>query len=202
MGCLSLPDTQQVAVLFADPCGVYSDLSVDVWCEKRDARNYDDFLPVVCHPPCQLWGRFAKVNFIRWGGKHNKPFNDKSCFASALFNVRRVGGVLEHPSSSYAWEFHHLPRPEGQGWKKVNNDEYVCEVWQSAYGHKARKRTWLFYKGSMTPKELNWQKKEGSHQIGGHDQRGRDRSRPTLSGKAASATPVAFALELIVRFVN
>jgi hypothetical protein len=186
-----------VAVLFADPRGVYSSLSVDIWCIKRDARNYDDFSPVVCHPPCQLWGRFAKVNFTRWGGKHNKPFNDKSCFSSALFNVRRVGGVLEHPAFSYAWEFHGLSKPDGIGWKKVKEQEYVCEVWQSAYGHKARKRTWLFYKGAKAPKELRWEKKEGTHQIGFYDQRGRSKNRPTISGRAASATPLDFAIELI-----
>lgn len=68
------------AALFVQPAGIYSELGfVDMWDESRDARNYEGSLPVVAHPPCQLWGKMARVNYVRWGGEHNKPGNDGGC---------------------------------------------------------------------------------------------------------------------------
>ncbi len=182
-----------IAALFVDAKGCYAGLpGVDLWGIDRDARGYAGPCPVVAHPPCQLWGRFAKVNFIRWGGEHNRPGNDGGCFASALVSVRRFGGVLEHPAFSNAWAAHQLVRPyRHAGWRFANSGEWVCEVWQSAYGHKARKRTWLLYCGEKPP-ELRWDRPAGTHQIGFHDQRGKARNKPTVSGKAASATPIEF----------
>jgi hypothetical protein len=186
------------AALYVDPTGVYSGFpGADLWGEERDARKYTGSLPVVAHPPCQLWGAFAAVNYARWGGDHNRPGNDGGCFASALASVRRCGGVLEHPFSSRAWAAHGLPRPSGVGWNATAHDsEWVCEVWQSAYGHKARKRTWLFARGPR-PQELRWDRPAGTHQIGFHDQRGKSANKPTVSGKAASATPPEFAAVLV-----
>lgn len=187
----------KVAALFVETDGCYFGLpSVDPWGITRDARLYDRAFPVVAHPPCQLWGRFAHVNFKRWGGEHNRPGNDGGNFEFALAKVRECYGVLEHPAFSDAWKAYGLPRPVGIGWNSVGGNEYVCEVWQSAYGHAARKRTWLFYCG-IQPKELRWDRPHGTHQIGFHDQRGKARNKPTISGKRASATPVAFRDELI-----
>ncbi len=188
---------QIVSVLFADPRGVYSTLpNIDLWPESLDARKYDGVGPIVAHPPCQLWGRFAHVNFKRWGGEHNRPGNDSGCFASALNSVIRFGGVLEHPAFSDAWKAHGLVAPRVSGWIAIDGG-YVCEVWQSAYGHLARKRTWLFYSGRKVPQELNWSRPDGTHQIGQHDQRGKERNKPTISGKKASATPIEFAHVLL-----
>jgi hypothetical protein len=136
------------------------------------------------------------VNFKRWGGEHNRPGNDGGCFAHALACVRRFGGVLEHPAFSDAWKAYGLPRPSGTEWTQ-SGEFWVCEVWQSAYGHKARKRTWLLYSGDSPPLDLRWDRTDGTHQIGFHDQRGKDRNKPTVSGKAASATPPEFRDELI-----
>lgn len=187
----------QVAALFVDLNGIYPTIpGVDCWGLPRDARDYMGSLPVVAHPPCNLWGRFAHVNFKRWGGEHNRPGNDGGCFSSALANARRCGGVLEHPAFSSAWPAHGLPKPTGEGWQVVGVNEYVCEIWQSAYGHKARKRTWLFYVGAK-PAALSWERPEGTHQIGFHDQRGKAKNKPTVSGRAASATPPLLAHVLI-----
>ena len=194
-----MPDETTVAALFVEDNGCYSGLSgVDLWGKHRDARLYAGPYPVVAHPPCQLWGRFAHVNYARWGGEHNRPGNDNGCFAAALAAARRWGGVLEHPAFSDAWHAHSLPRP-GQlpGWVSALPCEHVCEVWQSAYGHKARKKTWLFCSGVDAPPRLRWDRPEASHQIGFHDQRGRERNKPTVSGKAASATPPEFRDALI-----
>lgn len=50
----------------------------------------------------------------------------------------------------------------------------------------------LLYCGKRAPFELNWDREPGTHQIGWFD-----RNKPTLAKKAASATPRAFAEELI-----
>jgi hypothetical protein len=190
----------KIAALFVEADGCYYGVpQVDPWDKERDARTYTGPDPVVAHPPCQLWGRFAHVNYKRWGGEHNRPGNDGGCFASALASVRKWGGVLEHPAFSDAWKAFGLPRPVHRGWQESEfmSCEWVCEVWQSAYGHKANKRTWLFYRGDRVPFDLRWDRPAGTHQIGQHDQRGKDRNKPTISGKAASATPIEFRNELI-----
>ena len=175
--------------------------NVDLWPEYRDARNYTGPHPVVAHPPCQLWGKFARINYARWGGPHNHPGNDGGCFVSALAAVREYGGVLEHPAYSEAWTAYRITRPKGGGWGQCGEKEWVCEVWQSAYGHLANKRTWLLYVGQK-PHELRWNRPTGTHQIGFHDQRGKGKNKPTISGKKASATPIDFRDELLLLAVN
>lgn len=182
-----------ISALFVAKNGCYYGLeNVDPWDEERDARLYAGPWPVVAHPPCNLWVNFAALNFSRYGGEHNRPGNDGGCFASALASVRRWGGVMEHPAKTNAWAAHGIPRPTRIGWQSVGPREWVCEVWQSAYGHKANKATWLFYCGSAPPPSMQWERPAGTHQIGFHDKRGKDKNKPTVSGKAASATPLAF----------
>lgn len=184
-----------VAALFVAAGGSYFGLdSVDPWDVTRDARGYAGPYPVVAHPPCQLWVNFAALNFKRYGGEHNRPGNDGGCFAAALASVRVYGGVLEHPAGSKAWDAFGLMKPTGPGWRFHTGtyEEWTCEVWQSAYGHKARKRTWLYYVGDNTPPELDWSRPAGIAQIGWFD-----RIKPTLSKKEASATPPAFRDALI-----
>jgi hypothetical protein len=187
-----------IAALFVQENGCYYGIDgVDPWPEARDARKYNGPHPVVAHPPCQLWGRFARVNYKRWGGEHNKPGNDGGCFASALISVRTFCGVLEHPADTYAWQAHGLPKPKGIGWQYVEGfsgleAEWVCEVWQSAYGHKARKRTWLFYRGQRAPFDLRWDRSPGTHWIGHYDRKIPGNHKPGLTAKEASATPIEF----------
>jgi len=183
----------EVAALYVESAGCYFGIDgVDPWDIERDARLYAGPHPVVAHPPCQLWGAMAAVNFKRWGGEHNRPGNDGGCFDAALRSVRDWGGVLEHPAKTRAWRRYGLPKPCGIGWKQADPRLWVCEVWQSAYGHRANKATWLLYCGVRAPFELDWSRPIGTHQIGFHDQRGKARNKPTISGKAASATPPAF----------
>jgi hypothetical protein len=44
---------------------------------------------------------------------------------------------------------------------------------------------------------MRWERPHGTHQIGFHDQRGKEKNKPTISGKEASATPVQFRDALI-----
>ena len=183
-----------VAALFVETNGVYSTLpKVDCWGVERDALRYRGDEPIVAHPPCHLWTNLANVNFARWGGAHNRPGNDGGCFRVALASVRHNGGVLEHPAGSHAWPFFGLRRPNNDGgWSKDGSGLWVCEVWQSAYGHRARKRTWLLYSGNRTPLEADWTRTPGTHQIGWFD-----RKKPTLGKKEASRTPLSFATYLV-----
>lgn len=187
-----------VASLFVETGGTYFGLPhVDPWDKGRDARLYRGSAPVVAHPPCQLWGSMAFVNHARWGGEHNRPGNDGGCFESALRSVQRWGGVLEHPAKSRAWNAYGLTQPVAVGWQRCLTGGWVCEVWQSAYGHRANKATWLYYFGNALPPELRWDRPVGTHQVGFHDQRGPARNKPTLSKKEANATPTEFRDALI-----
>lgn len=182
-----------IAALYVQPDGCYSGMDgIDLWPESRDARLYQGPYPVVAHPPCQRWGALAAVNYARWGGEHNRPGNDGGCFKCALADVRRWGGVLEHPAKSRAWASFGIPKPTGAGWTEVAPMEWTCEVWQSAYGHRANKATWLFLSGVAVPPDLDWSRPKGTHQIGWQDQRGKARNKPTLSKREANATPPAF----------
>lgn len=186
-----------VSALFVQEDGCYStDERIDAWPEHRDARLYNGNLPVVAHPPCQLWGAMAAVNYARWGGEHNRPGNDGGCFAAALAAVNRCGGVLEHPAKTMAWSTYGLNKPVGNGWQRSGLG-WVCEVWQSAYGHRANKATWLYYSGKCKPFDLNWSRPTGTHQIGFYDRRGKSRNKPTLSKRESNATPAEFKEILI-----
>lgn len=147
-----------VAALFVEPQGVYAGLpGVDTWDEARDARTYLDVHPVVAHPPCQRWGRF-------FHGSTRKPHqfklgDDGGCFAAALARVRVLGGVLEHPADSKAWDAHGIARPRrGAGWQRADALGWTCYVEQGWYGHTSRKPTWLYACGMAREAlpELNW----------------------------------------------
>ena len=186
-----------VAALFVQPDGCYAGVpGIDLWDAERDAREYGGPWPVVAHAPCQLWGNLACVNFARWGGEHNRPGNDGGCFAAAVDAVNEWGGVLEHPAGSRAFRRHGLAAPQGSGWQGTLTGGWVCEVWQSAYGHRANKATWLYYVGSP-PFQLRWNRPVGTHQVGFQDRRGKERNKPTLSKREANATPIEFRDELI-----
>lgn len=180
---------EQVAALFVERDGVYAGLpGVDVWDVTRDARNYAGPHPVVAHPPCNRWAMpLAKVNETRYG---HPVGADKGTFASALWSVRTFGGVLEHPAYTAAWSYHGLRKPTKRGlWQPTECGGWVCQVAQSAYGHAARKRTWLYAYG-CEPSSLrsdeppatavtSWLQKTST-------------TLPRLSKRAASVTPPAF----------
>lgn len=190
---------EKVVALFVMRDSIYKQLCYECFDDKRNALFYAGKLPVVAHPPCQLWGKMANVNFARWGGEHNRPGNDGGCFRFALDAVNKFGGVLEHPAETYAWPKYGLPRPLNDKWKHIGElgMGWVCEVWQSAYGHRANKRTWLYYVGKNPPLNPRWERPVGTHQIGFHDQRGKDRNKPTLGRKESNHTPLEFANYLI-----
>ncbi|HLV66932.1 MAG TPA: hypothetical protein VKY73_14020, partial [Polyangiaceae bacterium] len=84
-----------VAALYVDKLGCYPKMyGVDCWDETRDARLYDGPHPVVAHPPCGPWSRL----------RHLYRGNEHDCASRAVEQVRRWGGVLEHPAGSRLWD--------------------------------------------------------------------------------------------------
>lgn len=196
-----MDDAHDVAVLFAEPRGVYSTFDgVDLWDEARDARRYRGPLPVVAHPPCNLWINFAALNYSRWGGEHNRPGNDGGCFREALRAVNQFGGVLEHPAYSNAFKECGLGKPPREGgWVKSDSGfGHICYVEQGRYGHPARKATWLYAAGVELP-ELRWgYGHQGEALVGWcRNHVPETETRPRVGKKQAAATPRAFAEVLL-----
>lgn len=187
-----------VAALFVSRRGPYWNRpGVDAWDEKRDARKYDGLCPVVAHPPCGRWCRLAKFVEQQHGLKVG---DDGGCFASALANVRRCGGVLEHPAFSLAWRAFDLTPPAGRGWLRTFDDGWVCEVSQTIYGHRASKPTWLYYVGETPPAPLDWRSGVPTGSISGCRKRMSPEARarrPRIWGAEASRTPDRFADALL-----
>lgn len=178
-----------IAALYVETGGAYFGLpDVDPWDEARDARLYAGPWPVVAHPPCARWCRLARLVESQ-GGK--AVGDDGGTFAAALASVRAFGGVLEHPAWSMAWAVHGLMRPAARGWsREAFGPGWVCEVWQSCYGHKAPKATWLYYVGAAPPPLLDWRHVE-TGQVTTASRRVHGR-RPEMSKRGRSATPPAF----------
>jgi hypothetical protein len=189
-----------IAALFVVTGGVYFGLpDVEPWDEARDARTYAGPWPVVAHPPCERWGRY-------WSGGpsvavRRKKGDDSGCFASALTSVRRWGGVLEHPEASHAWAaFGLLPPARWGAWTVADFEGgWTCCVEQGAYGHRARKATWLYAARCELP-SLKWGKAPGDFlrlDVGFHSVEERRRAVKTgmcqrLSRGQRLATPVPF----------
>lgn len=131
-----MSELRTVAALYVDMRGVYATMpGVECWDEARDAREYQGPHPVVAHPPCGPWSRL----------KHFCTKQPRDCAVIAIAQVRRFGGVLEHPEGSSLWREAMLPVPGGLP------DEYggwSVSVDQCHWGHAARKRTWLYVVGA------------------------------------------------------
>jgi hypothetical protein len=191
---------RMVAALFVAEGGCYFNLpNVDPWDKARDARLYAGPFPVVAHPPCERWGRY-------WGGSPTtwprlKLGDDGGCFEAALAAVRRCGGVLEHPEGSHAWRHFNLNLPPRCGGWVVADFQggWTCCVEQGAYGHRARKKTWLYACNVELP-TLSWGKTPGDFvrlDDGFHSAEERRRAVKTgacqrLSKKQRLATPAEF----------
>ena len=188
-------DHTQIHALFVDLKGPYPRLGVDCWGRSRNAFTFNAAGPVIVHPPCGRWGAMARLNQQRWGAKVG---DDGGCFAFALSVLRRNGGVLEHPARSLAWNTFALPYPHKTAWNAAQNNTWVCEVWQSAYGHSCHKRTWLLYVGAQPPFELDWRRDRAlaTHQVGGGVHTG-NRSKPRLAQKLTHLSPPLFAAALV-----
>lgn len=181
-----------IAALFVDPKGSYAGLDdVELWDEARDARLYAGPWPVVAHPPCQRWCRFAKG--IEKQYPQHRVGDDGGCFEAALHAVRTYGGVLEHPAHSLAWATFDLPVPyKNGGWVTNIGGGWAAYVEQGRYGHPMRKATWLY--ATMTP-DLRWGHTPDNAMLGKYKWGSRlykpehDRDRPRVDGLHSTTTP-------------
>lgn len=183
-----------VAALYVERNGAYYGLeNVDPWDVERDARTYAGPFPVVAHPPCDRWNLLSAVNHKRWGYGIDDAA-DEGRFEFALAAVRRWGGVLEHPAETRAFKRYRIPEPVSGagGWQLTIDGDWVTEVNQAAYGHRARKRTWLLYHGETPPPALDWRDVHGTHRVGFGFPADTDRPLPRIKQKEALATPAAF----------
>ncbi len=121
----------KVAALYIDPRGPYTQLDCDAWDEQRDARNYAGPFPVVAHPPCGPWGRM----------KFLCKYQDATLGPIAVEQVRKWGGVLEHPQHSGLFKHCALPKPSDPA-DRFGGRTY--EVNQVAWGHRCKKATWIY----------------------------------------------------------
>jgi hypothetical protein len=135
-----------VAVLFARADSNYKAIhGCDVWDIERDARKWPGGSSVIAHPPCRAWGRLRAFA---------KPRHDEKDLARwAVAQVRKWGGVLEHPESSTLWEDQDLPQPTVDGSARDESGGWTLPVDQWWWGHRAQKRTWLYIVG-CDPHEL------------------------------------------------
>ncbi len=163
-----------VAALYVDPRGPYPGLVADWYDERRDARTYAGPHPIVAHPPCGPWGRL----------RHLSKRDDPQLALDAVEQVRRWGGVLEHPRRSLLWEARGLPPPGHlpDAWGGV-----TIAVDQVDFGHVARKATWLYVVGVSGHIERP-PKREPTHWIGGF-RKGGGRRSPERYRKTGSAVP-------------
>lgn len=158
----------------------------DVYDESRGAFAFAGGVPVVAHPPCRGWGRLRHLS--------KAPLAEHGLALWAVEQVRRYGGVLEHPSGSALWSSGVLPaigEVDAFG-------GYTIGAHQRDFGHLAEKRTLLYICGvepgrlPAMPLELGYP----THCV--HtSKRGSARRLLYLSQKAIESTPVSFARWLL-----
>jgi hypothetical protein len=127
---------RSVAVLFARRDSVYYGLpGCDVFDEDRRAESFDLGAPVVAHPPCRGFGRFA------W--RANASAYELSLGYWAVSVVRYCGGVLEHPAHSRLFRAVGAARPG----RRDSFGGWIFPVNQGDFGHQSPKPTWLYIVG-------------------------------------------------------
>lgn len=174
----------KIAVLFARSDSIYKTLAADVWDEDRDARQFPGGVQVVAHPPCRAWGRLRRFA---------KPApHEKDLARFAVAQVRRWGGVLEHPAGSMLWTDQNLPLP-GQ---RDHFGGWTLAAPQKWWGHQCEKASWFYIVG-CAPTEiptLPLALHEATHVI---QSRKRTDYRPHVSKADRERTPPALATWLI-----
>lgn len=136
-----------IAALYIDPRGPYmrmarvlpyalSENQLLPGFGGADARAYDGPFPVVAHPPCGPWSSLRRL--------YKGTTADRACAIRAVEQVRRFGGVLEHPGTSLLWDEVIEPLRSVEPYFR---DEYTVKVDQCEWGHPARKPTKLFLVG-------------------------------------------------------
>lgn len=178
---------KKIAALFVRNDSIYKSLEdVDCWDLERNALNWPGGTPIIAHPPCRGWGMMrglakpipGELDLARW----------------AVAQVRRFGGVLEHPNRSLLWADQGLPEPG-----KVDSfGGWTLSVSQKWWGHKAEKLTLLYICGvgfndiPVIPFDISY----ASHVVAQSNRNQKVRKRPEISKAEREHTPLEFALWL------
>jgi hypothetical protein len=185
-------NTKTVAILFARRDSIYKNLpDCDVYDIDRDALTFEGKMPVIAHPPCRTWGHLKAFS--------NAPESEHKFAIWAIEQVRKWGGVLEHPKGSTLFRECKCGLPGGLP------DEYggiLIQVDQFHWDHKARKRTLLYIVGTYDLPPFPRRKGKPTHVI---DRPGKNRKKtrpncgklPWCNKKEREATPLKFAKWLI-----
>ena len=138
MSAANVGSLERVVVLFIRSDSHYKTLpGVDCYDIERDATTWPGGCPVVAHPPCRSWGVLAHMAFnVRPGEKELGPW--------AIEQVRRWGGVLEHPAGSRL--FAHCGCAVLNGFKEEFGGISIL-IDQFDFGHVAHKPTLLYIVG-------------------------------------------------------
>src|SRR5215470_14399010 len=137
-----------VAALWCSEDSHYRELKgVEVWGIQENALRYAGPWPIIAHPPCGPWGMLRHLSFEE---------DDHGIRAMEL--VHQYGGVVEQPSGSQLFKQYairpfvtHAPGSEIQVEAGVPHVEVLN---QGDYGHRARKRTLLYW--YKPPSILSW----------------------------------------------
>lgn len=176
-----------IAVLFARSDSIYKSLpNCDVFDKDRNALNFKGGFSIVAHPPCRAWGQLRHFANPLPGEKEYARF--------CIREIRRNGGVLEHPKNSMLWSDMNLP--EGQEVDEFGG--FTLHIDQFWWGHKARKATKLYICGidkkdvPVMPLDLGEPEYVVSRSKTKHAPRKKE-----ISKREREATPVMFAQWLI-----
>ena len=174
-----------VSALFVRSDSIYKNLGVDCWDIERNALNWPGGNPIIAHPPCRSWGQLSHFA---------KPLpGEKELAFFAIENIRKYGGVLEHPRASRLWP-DYLPVPgliDEYGGYSISVDQF----W---WGHKAKKSTLLYVVGCPISKlpvmPIRFDAIEYVVSRSANSKRG---LKKEISKKEREATPIDFAKWLI-----
>jgi hypothetical protein len=126
-----------IAVLFARRNSIHKKLGCDVYDIGRDATTWPGGSPCIAHPPSRSWGLLSHMAKPRPG--------ERELALWAIAQVRKNGGVLEHPIYSRLWS-------EAACCDWGIRDDFggvLIPVFQSWWGHKAPKKTGLYFVGHL-----------------------------------------------------
>lgn len=131
-----------VAALFVRKVNHYAALGCDCYDFDRNALTWPGGAPGIFHPPCRSWGQLSHMAKPRPG--------ERELALWAMAQVRRWGGVLEHPYASRLW------RESGclRFGIRDSHGGVLVPVMQSWFGHRAPKKTALYIVGPVP--DLTW----------------------------------------------
>jgi hypothetical protein len=182
------PLVRPIAALFVRADSIYKTLpGVDCYDEARDARTWPGGCPAVAHPPCRTWGCLKAF-------ATKAPPHEHALGPWAVEQVRRWGGILEHPKGSTLFGECGCAVPGGlpDEWGGMT---LLVDQWN--WGHKARKATLLYVVGTRDFPPVPKRDGKPTHCVGRPGGRRKPDQIPCCTHEDREKTPPAFAAWLV-----